>query len=83
MAYFPGYGQVNLSTAYGSGVTFNYSAGLNDAGDILVWSGGQMSGDMNGVCHSYLLVPTPEPSTLVLLGLGLSGLLTYAWRKRK
>ena len=26
---------------------------------------------------------TPEPSTLVLLGCGLAGLLAYAWRKRK
>ncbi len=25
----------------------------------------------------------PEPSTLALLGMGLFGLLTYAWRKRK
>jgi hypothetical protein len=27
--------------------------------------------------------PTPEPSTLALLGSGLFGLLAYAWRKRK
>ena len=28
-------------------------------------------------------IPTPEPSTLVLLGIGLLGLLAYAWRKRR
>jgi hypothetical protein len=28
-------------------------------------------------------MPTPEPSTLVLLAAGLAGLLAYAWRKRR
>ena len=27
--------------------------------------------------------PVPEPSTIVLLGMGLFGLLAYAWRKRR
>ena len=75
---------VDLTTAYApTGVTFNYCAGVNDAGDILVWSQGFISGQVNDNCHSYLLVPTPEPSALVLLGAGLCGLLAYAWRKRR
>lgn len=28
-------------------------------------------------------IPTPEPSTLVLTGIGLLGLLAYAWRRQK
>ena len=76
---------VDLTTAYApTGVTFNYCAGVNNAGDILVWSQGSLYGQVNDNCRSYLLVPTatPEPSTLVLLGMGLFGLLAYAWRKR-
>ena len=58
MAYFPGYGgqTVDLTTAYApAGVTFNFAAGLSDAGQILVWSGVGLNDDAVGT--SYLLTP--------------------------
>ncbi len=39
-------------------------------------------GQTAGSTH-YIDAVVPEPSTLVLLGCGLIGLLAYAWRKRK
>ena len=74
--------QVNLTTAYApTGVTFNYCEGVNDAGQILVWSGSTGS----YTDRTFLLTPVvvPEPSTLLLSAMGLVGLLAYAWRKRK
>jgi hypothetical protein len=41
--------------------------------------GGGGQGDVDNVTLSSV----PEPSTLVLVGIGLLGLLAYAWRKRK
>jgi hypothetical protein len=54
--------------------------GINDSGQILVWG---MSTAGVGDVESFLLTPTPEPSTLVLLASGLIGLSAYTWRKRK
>ncbi len=36
-----------------------------------------------GYIVEYNTNPIPEPSTLVLLGMGAVGLATYAWRRRK
>ena len=67
MAYFPNFNggtSVNLTTAYApAGVTFDYSLGVNDAGQILVASN---YNNLNNPLYSnlYLLTPattSPEP----------------------
>ena len=40
-------------------------------------------GDIDTPAIIMTAAPTPEPSTLLLAGTGLVGLLAYAWRKRK
>ncbi len=40
-------------------------------------------GNTNGPYYGLVSVPVPEPSTLVLLGMGAVSLLAYAWRKRR
>jgi len=39
--------------------------------------------ESNAIFNGLQVSSIPEPSTIVLLGLGISGLLAYAWRKRK
>ncbi len=47
-------------------------------GDYSSGSGGEANWD-----YVNVNIPTPEPSTLVLLATGLLGLLYYAWRKQR
>ena len=39
--------------------------------------------ESNAIFNGLQVSSIPEPSTFVLLGLGISGLLAYAWHKRK
>jgi probable HAF family extracellular repeat protein len=52
------------------GWTLKSASGINDAGQIVGL------GSIDGVTHGYLLTPVPEPSGLVLAGLGLIWLLS-------
>ena len=50
-----------------------------DICDVFLPVAGGLGVYTDGPVHA----PVPEPSTLVLLGMGAIGLLAYAWRKRK
>jgi probable HAF family extracellular repeat protein len=72
-------GMVSLTSLLGSafsGWTIVSASAINDNGQILA------EGLHGGVTHAVILSATPEPSTLVLAGLGIAGLL-LATRRRK
>ena len=54
---------------------------LNSNG-VLTGALGATGGSTFGI-DNVRFSAVPEPSTFVLLGTGLFGLLAYAWRKRK
>ena len=79
-----------ISTASGDGGALTGRVGLASlsslyaGGDWIVISGGvpvEMSASDATFTATFQTVP--EPSTLMLLGAGLVGLLAYAWRKRR
>jgi probable HAF family extracellular repeat protein len=64
---------IDLSTGW----TLEEAHAISDSGQIV--GQGQTSLFAHG---TFLLTPVPEPSTLVLLGVGGIGLLAYVWRRR-
>ncbi len=61
-----------------NGWTLEEARGINDNGQIVGW--GQIGDD--GPTHAFLLTRVPEPSTLILLGIGALGFLGYGSRRR-
>jgi hypothetical protein len=68
------------TTAFVLGGLFNLGARTDNAGNVSL-------GDTVDIAHfviqSGVAVPSPEPGTMALLGIGLVSLLCYAWRKQK
>jgi probable HAF family extracellular repeat protein len=58
----------------GLGTTLYEAQGINDKGQIV--ANGRND-------HAYLLTPTPEPSTLILFGTALLGVLVWSRRRRE
>lgn len=76
---------IRLGSA-GSLQTLSYTTTTADVGKSLqiafdLYSGGLVQANLDLV--TVTTTPTPEPGTLVLLAVGLTGLVCYAWRKHR
>jgi len=60
-----------------SGWVLTSGNGINNSG----WITGR--GTIDGTGHAFLLMPLPEPSSILLAATGLIGLLGYAYRRRR
>jgi probable HAF family extracellular repeat protein len=69
---------LNDLLATNPGWTLQSADGINDAGQIVGYGVSP-----SGQTHAFLLTPTPEPSTLALLGVGSVCFAACAFRRRK
>jgi hypothetical protein len=73
----------HANTSIPAGWTLNNAISIDNNGDIAGY-GTNASGTANmGFVITGFPTPTPEPSTLLLAGMGLAGVLAYAWKQRK
>jgi probable HAF family extracellular repeat protein len=61
-----------------AGLTLMAGEAINDSGQIAVYA---VNADGGG--QGVLLTPVPEPSTVILIGIGTMGLVGYGWRRHK
>jgi len=74
----PGFSVNNVSGAFISAV----AADIANAQKNVLTSGFEILSDVNGQVQEYMVVNTPEPSTLLMLGLGLFALVLLSRKKK-
>ena len=61
----------------GSSWVLEDAYGINNSGQIVGW------GAINGGNHAFIMTPIPEPTTILLMGFGILGLLGIVIRQRR
>jgi hypothetical protein len=66
----------NPDAAFNNGVEITQITGINNSGEITGFYS-----DANGVFHGFIAVAIPEPSSMALLGIGVSSFAIWARRR--